>query len=353
MDEYFNWGLLSNNPLLSSFNLDNSATGACVDPNEACGHTPVTLPIEDMATGRITLRKFSGYPTEEPERFVSDFNAYCVFNRITDDDPRRVAAFQLHLEGPAQTWFTCLDEEDKSCWETILGYFNAKYSSTDNKPVLLVETEQFLNIRLQPTQQIEDYFSKVVEKGRKLSKQPQEVLLKFIQGLPSQLAFFVRAGNPDDVHGALTSAKMGEAYGYRNSPAQGNPVPGVVAAAAPSGRKDADKIHSLEISVQDLTHKLDKLLNTGATSSNSRVRADHQSRGVNSRVCYGCNAPGHVKRQCNLAGGSPDHSAQCQICSQFGHVAKNCKLFMDGKHASSGNLNYPRNAGRGPLGGQY
>ena len=69
---------------------------------------PITssqLPVPDntrdmnLPTGQIKLQKFSGYPTEDPERFLSDFCAYCTFN---DDDPRKLAAFQLHLEGPAR-----------------------------------------------------------------------------------------------------------------------------------------------------------------------------------------------------------------------------------------------------------
>ena len=80
--------------------------------------------------------------------------------------------------------------------------------------MLLVETEQFHSLRLIPSQQIEDYFSKILEKGKKIKKSDQEILLKFIQGLPAQLAFFVRAGNPTDVHTALTSSKMGKSMSF-------------------------------------------------------------------------------------------------------------------------------------------
>ena len=82
----------------------------------------------------------------------------------------------------------------------------------NNPPVLLVETEQFNSLRILPAQQIEDYFGKIIEKGKKNNKSDQEILLKFIQGLPAQLAFFARSGKPSDVHAALTSAKMGEGY---------------------------------------------------------------------------------------------------------------------------------------------
>ena len=65
-----------------------------------------------------------------------------------------------------------------------------------------------------PHQHIEDYYSQILEKGRKLVNSDQEQLLKFIQGLPAQLELFVRAGNLSDIASAMTAAKMGEAYGY-------------------------------------------------------------------------------------------------------------------------------------------
>ena len=81
----------------------------------------------------------------------------------------------------------------------FLAAFELNYC-VENTPVLLVETEQFLNLKLLPHLHLEDYYSQVLEKGRKLSKSDQEQLLKFIQGLPAQLAFFVRAGNPLTLH---------------------------------------------------------------------------------------------------------------------------------------------------------
>ena len=131
-----------------------------------------------------------------------------MFSRINQQGPRTVAAFQLHLKGPALTWFTCLNDSDKSSWETVKKLYQEKYMDKENRPVLLVETEQFLNLRLLPHQQMEDYYSKIMEKGRKINKSDQEIVLKFIEGLPS-LAFFVRAGNPEDIHAALTAAKLG------------------------------------------------------------------------------------------------------------------------------------------------
>ena len=52
---------------------------------------------DDSNSSRISLRHFSGYPTEDPVRFLSDFDAYCKLSRINYTDGRKVAAFQLDL----------------------------------------------------------------------------------------------------------------------------------------------------------------------------------------------------------------------------------------------------------------
>ena len=60
--------------------------------------------------------------------------------------------------------------------------FKAKFVFVTT-PVLLIETELFQNTRLIEGQPIEEYFSKIIDKGRRLQKTTQ-VLLKFIEGLP-------------------------------------------------------------------------------------------------------------------------------------------------------------------------
>ena len=74
-----------------------------------------------------------------------------------------------------------------------------------------------MNWRLLPYQQIKDYYSKIMGKGNRIHKTAKDILLKFIEGLPPQLAFFVRDWNPEDILAALIASKLGEAYSYRAS----------------------------------------------------------------------------------------------------------------------------------------
>ena len=65
-----------------------------------------------------------------------------------------------------------------------------------------------MNLDLLPQQQTEDYYSKRMDKSRRIHKTNQDIFLKFTEGLPPQLAVFVRAGNPEDIQASLTASKI-------------------------------------------------------------------------------------------------------------------------------------------------
>ncbi|OWF36514.1 hypothetical protein KP79_PYT22981 [Mizuhopecten yessoensis] len=48
---------------------------------------------------KIVCETFSGYPHENAQRFISQFNSYSMFLNLQNDS-RKVAAFHLHLKGP-------------------------------------------------------------------------------------------------------------------------------------------------------------------------------------------------------------------------------------------------------------
>ena len=54
--------------------------------------------------GRLNITKFKGLSTEDGETFINNFNSYCVLHNFKKTDVRRIAAFSLHLEGPAKIW---------------------------------------------------------------------------------------------------------------------------------------------------------------------------------------------------------------------------------------------------------
>ena len=70
--------------------------------------------------------------------------------------------------------------------------FSKEFSNTSD-PIYISESALFDKLTLGPQQPIEEFHSLVSEKGHQLGKPERDIISKFIQGLPDQLAFFVRA----------------------------------------------------------------------------------------------------------------------------------------------------------------
>jgi len=162
---------------------------------------------------KVTLHKFSGYSQEDPDKFLTELDSYCTFNNIFDDT-RKLAAFHLHLQGPSLVWYNTVDKFYKASWVNLEYQFRHEYGH-HAEASLTAESAMFDALTLVADQPLESFHSIILEKGTRLKKPDRDMTLKFINGLPSQLAFFVRANKVTSFREALTSAKLGEAYGYR------------------------------------------------------------------------------------------------------------------------------------------
>ena len=191
-------------------------------------------------------RKFSGYSQDNASKFLSEFQSFATLHGLDNSPERKVAAFHLHLQGPALQWFDSLESVLKSSWDNLEPCFRKKYLELGwQSSTVMLESELFQKMSLLPGQSLEDYYSSLSEKGQILKKPDHELMVRFINGLPEKLAFFVRAGNHEDSSAALAAAKMGETFGYRLHDASVS-----VAAIRP---KEVSEISELREQVKTLT----------------------------------------------------------------------------------------------------
>ena len=261
-------GVLINNPMLST------------TPGSTSGSVqnivfPMAFPMIDR-----TLKKFNGFMHEDGTKFLAEFKSYVTLTGIDTTSSRAVVAFHLQLQGPALIWFNALP--------------------THVKPSFVVQ-----------------------EKGRRLEKSDRDMTFKFIDGLPPQLAFFVRAGRVSTLRDALHSAKLGEAHGYRAHTNSNVPVQ-QDSTLTSSGRLQPTV--SQDDSVQQLTKRVTALEVNSATPKNIRSNDKLKRKsGKSPVICFKCSGPSHIQKQCNWDGtGDSQPTTRCQLCDQMGHAATFC-----------------------------
>ena len=122
----------------------------------------------------------------------------------------------------------------------------------------------------------------MLEKGTRLGKTDRDMTNKFINGLPSQWVFFIRAGRINNFREALHSAKIGEAHCYWIH------VPPLSVVSNPS-----------------VTQQLPAPVSVNALTT--PARGQNQRKPPRDRTCLSCNSLGHIKARCNWTGqGSPE-----------------------------------------------
>ncbi|OWF56159.1 hypothetical protein KP79_PYT00092 [Mizuhopecten yessoensis] len=280
-------------------------------------------------------RKFSGLSHENAVNFLTEFQSFVsLYSLDNPKDDKRVPLFCLLLQGPARTWFTTNDLSIKT-WSVVQHCFEEKYLDfSASGPSLLLETNNFLAVKLSHHEPLEDSHARLVEKGRRIGKSDIELLSKFISSLADQLAFFVRAGNPGDSSTALSSAKMGEVYGYRTL------TPSVA-------QLKTDTEHAQSHPPRDtLSAKVDKLTDLVETLLHTNDTKDHP-HGQDKTVCYKCGGLGHRQFHCLWTGQNASHPQTC--CRPTRPPPNVSSMHVD---QDSGNLSTLRVVGRVPSGRQ-
>ena len=116
---------------------------------------------------------------EDGPKFLQEFESYLTLSGV-DQEQRIIAAFHLHLKGPARIWSHTLPTRDN--WATIKKSFNSEYGNNVNDPRLITEAATFDNLTLNAGQAIKEFHYLVLEKGTRLGKSDRDMSNKLING---------------------------------------------------------------------------------------------------------------------------------------------------------------------------
>ena len=79
-----------------------------------------------------------------------------------------IAAFSLHLTGPAYTWFQTLTEIHRKSWRALCDAFVSHYiqPNPSNNAVLYSEMQAYNDLKLYDDMMLEDYYGLILKKGQ-------------------------------------------------------------------------------------------------------------------------------------------------------------------------------------------
>lgn len=278
------------------------------------------------------IERFSGLNCGiSPVNFLNIFTSYVTVQSLSSDK-QKIAAFHLHLQGEALAWFTSLDQDQTDTWEHLKSAFRTRFveHNSQNEPDMISAMHTFNAMCLAPGQPISDYFILITEKAKSLGKSAAETTLRFVDGLPTELKFFVRTGGPKTIDDAFTAARNGEAYGYRAVQSCSHvPVPAVSAMSTSSTELSDIKstLASLTAVVKSQQEMIQRVMDGNEEKKEQRGGNFRAPRNDRDRqiACHNCKGQGHVQRVCNLARNATSRPQfRCNICNQYGHGFRFC-----------------------------
>ena len=328
----------------------------------------IRFPYPDNQLSNMTsykLPKFSGLSegSLSPENFLSTFLSFLAVQKF-DTDSQKIAAFHLHLDGDALSWFHNLSGDRKDTWSKLQSAFKSRFQELNsrNAPDMVSALQNFNAMTLQESQSISDFYGNISEKARALKKSPEETMLRFIDGLPEQLKYFVRLGNPSNIDEAVTAARNAEAYGYRYSPNCASIEPSTDSASQSPQSLSAkiDRLTNIVERQQTMLENLQWQQQQGQRWGQQQQQQQQQQRrfnapfhahtqhrprfqntnqrhfapvsntsvtSQNATFCSNCNLHDHNISQCNkVAHARPRPDLHCFRCKLWGHSSRFCTL---------------------------
>lgn len=266
---------------------------------------------------------YSGEIAQDVNDWVSQFIRFAELQGWKES--QYCQALPFYLTGQAYTWYASLDSPTSSWAElsrALCKYFDSAGRRWQNEEAL-ASTRQY------PGQPLDEYVERVKSLSRRVQASDMEMRKTFVRGLLPAVKTHVLMHDPQTFYDAERLARMADS-------AQSHT--GVAAFSVASGSARLDQMEdkmtalvSLESSVAKLTSAVaeaglqgprDGYPVAAMAAPRNRPSGNYNRTGQDSGdlVCFSCQFPGHMQRQCHLA---------CQLCHKLGHVASQCRKPID------------------------
>jgi hypothetical protein len=94
-----------------------------------------------------SCKNFSGYSKDNGLKFIKEFEFLATLHELDENDTRKLAAFHLHLQGPARTWYNEFSSDLD--WNTVKERLTEKCITFSwEHPSVVIENELFNNMKL-------------------------------------------------------------------------------------------------------------------------------------------------------------------------------------------------------------
>lgn len=225
----------------------------------------------------------------EPTEWFQKYEICCDANDW--DDATKAKKLPTLLEGEALAIWLELTTEEKGNYETSKARITSRMA-----PVRFVSLDDFRARRLNPGEPLPVFLHELKQLSKKampdadVATRNQLLLHQFVSGLPAHIGKQLRAtGEVNDLDRVLERAKLLMTI------------------------EEPQKIAAVQTSeVQELRKQVSTLTEQVAALS---ARRSKRPAGV---VCYKCQQPGHLLRNCPL-------TRRCYLCGQPGHIARDCR----------------------------